>query len=436
MDDSGSELETDHFDFGDIHSLGPQKRRKTAGTTVKSRSKVQNTSSSRRTTRRIRSYLLLSDAENEGNTVTSPAHSGAAPSAPTNQERHPVHWYDDGNLLIELDGVQFNLHWSLMAKHSTFFRERYERGLTRKTAVIKLDGRGFTVESFAALLDRSHFSYGNEDTLKSILSILSVSHALSFHDTFNWAKNRLILLWSIDKDFTNLPILVNFTAEEAKASLRVARACQIHEVVKPALYAVLRLPLSDFKGEERQSYEQKTGIDLLQGREHLSSHWKDVIGRLRLASCSHQSRNNPSPSGSMLPPNLHCTSNDPIKSDLVHHRLLYKNGTYERYRNDPLLGLHTLKSQLFPPSNTQTSDTTADVLRRKRKRTGEPDFVVDDSTEKKPVTSPWANTESGGYCEGCLTVMWFICLEAIGECWEKLDEWAGLKVEQVKDNDR
>ncbi|TFK67552.1 hypothetical protein BDN72DRAFT_842906 [Pluteus cervinus] len=350
---------------------------------------------------------------------------------------HPVHWHEDGNLLVELGGHHFKLFWTLMAKASTFFRKRYnswkndndKSDLMTGKEVIRLDGEGdLAVVDFVELLDlmdsSTPYRLVDKPTLKLTLSILSASHALSFDNYFRWAKENLLRLWSTGEDFDNLVVIANHGPEGATGTLRLALACQIHEVLKPAVYSLLRLPSFGFK-KDRRIYESDADIDLVLGREHLVSHWTATINRLRLPSCVRKPRRIATTSSE--PP---CTSGDSLRSDLLHYQLLYKDGYYHNFMNDPLMGLNTLRSRLLPPNSLPTP-STADSL-RKRKRIEQSDLAVDELVDIKPVINVWESARNdGGYCEDCRVRMWDICSEAMEDCWAKLDAWAALRSRQV-----
>ncbi|TFK73802.1 hypothetical protein BDN72DRAFT_834147 [Pluteus cervinus] len=358
---------------------------------------------------------------------------------PLNRNHHPVHWYQDGNLWIELDGVHFKLHWSLMANQSTFFRERYEswrtdarkKGLMTGEEVVNLDGKGITAGDFAELLALTHFSRNShEDSPTRVISILSASHALSFNGPYDWAKERFIQLWTIGEDFANLSTITTYSPNDAKNAFALSRTCEISDALKSALYRLMCLQSSDFKDGERQDWERDMGIDLLQCHERLSTHWATTISRLRLPPCS-----TPPISTDITGPTSSkpiCASQDAIRSDIIHFRLLSKSGFYERFRNNPLMGLHTLKSQLIP-----YKPTTANTSRKRKRGEKEVDLAQDDSKDAKPEISPWADTQNGGgYCDNCLLNMRDKCADEMDVCWEKLEEWAGLNVEALEeDND-
>ncbi|TFK65205.1 hypothetical protein BDN72DRAFT_900873 [Pluteus cervinus] len=350
---------------------------------------------------------------------------------------HPAHWYDDGNLLVELDGVHFKLLWSLMAKQSAFFQARYDSwktndqkiGLMRGKEMVNLDGRGVTAENFAQLLDTTLSADDRQDSLRTVLSILSTSHALSFKSPYDRAKSRLIEFWTIGDDFSNLPTITNYSMKDVKDTFILSRTCQIYGVLKPALYALIRLSSLEFKDGELDKFKRETGVNLLQGREHLSDHWAATNNRLYLSLCAHRMTDEliqPSFTQRPAPPPRSCASNDVAKGDAIHFRLLHKNGFYHKFMNDPLVGIHNLKSQLIPPQplHSQVTLTHVGALTKKRKQSGEQELVGDDSAETKASISPWADPE-GGYCDDCLRSMWVICSEAMDECWEKLDGcWA------------
>ncbi|TFK59031.1 hypothetical protein BDN72DRAFT_966179 [Pluteus cervinus] len=168
---------------------------------------------------------------------------------------HAVHWYDDGNLLIELDGVHFKLHWSLMAKRSAFFQERYDSwrtddqkaGLMAGKEVLNLNGKGITAENFGQLLDMTLSVSDNQNSLKNLLSILSASGTLSFKNAYDRAKERFIEFWTTGDDFSNLPTITSYSASDIKGAFTLSLTGQIHDVIKPALYTLIRLPLSEFE---------------------------------------------------------------------------------------------------------------------------------------------------------------------------------------------
>ncbi|TFK73803.1 hypothetical protein BDN72DRAFT_956152 [Pluteus cervinus] len=281
---------------------------------------------------------------------------------------HPVHWYEDGNLLIEFGGVHFKLFWTLMAKSSTFFQERYDswksnnekKDLMTGKEPIRLDEEVvLVVGDFVELLDLIYpsnpYRLVDQRTLKSTLSILSASHVLAFE--------QLLPLWSMGEDFGNLVVIINHSVEEARRTFNLARTCKIYDVLKPAVYSLLRLPSFGLGDQDQRIYEYGTDVDFVRGRERLSSHWTATLSCLRLPSCVHKSRQDFASISSQSSTPL-CASDDPVKSDLIQFRVLYKNGFYHEFMNDPLTGLNILRSQLIPP----TTSANPNLQRKKRKR--------------------------------------------------------------------
>ncbi|TFK73801.1 hypothetical protein BDN72DRAFT_956150 [Pluteus cervinus] len=369
----------------------------------------------------------------------APARTLLQPSLPLKLNPHPIHWYEDGNLLVELNGVHFKLLWTLMANTASFFQVRHDSWkndeekqsvMTGREPVV-LDGESVRVEDFAELLNLIHLSnpsqLEDQPTLRCTLSIVSASNSLSASHYFKWAKERLMRLWTIGDDFNNLLTIASHSPKDARTTLSLAQACQIHGVIKPALYSLMRHPTFGFEDQDRENYDSWTiDLDLVRCRNHLVEHWTSSIDRLRLPSCA---RGLP-PAAPRLPSATSCASNDTSKSDSIYFNLLWKNGFYPKFLNDPLVGLQSLRNQLLP-TNHRRSPTAVDTLRMKRKRGGhsseQEQSTMDDSDDVKPVISPWAESDGGGYCQDCRMNMWVTCSEAMEECWEKLGEWAGLQ---------
>ena len=69
--------------------------------------------------------------------------------------KHINYWYDDGNVVVQVDDTQFKLYRGQLSRHSTYFAELFQEPLTEYC----VDGhpcyviRGTNVEDFVALLN-------------------------------------------------------------------------------------------------------------------------------------------------------------------------------------------------------------------------------------------------------------------------------------------
>ncbi|TFK66418.1 hypothetical protein BDN72DRAFT_146781, partial [Pluteus cervinus] len=233
---------------------------------------------------------------------------------------------------------------------------------------------------------------------------------LSFHGHTDWAKEQLSTLWSVGDDFENLSSITTLSSQEVACSIALARKCDIPGIIKPAVFSLVRLP--DFGGSgQTTSYS----FDLVQCRERLLGHWVTTLNRLVLPICTSSPPSIPT-DASTLP--IPCTANDPLKTRFFHYKTIHETGFFQVYMNDTISGLQALKEQLVP--NTQPQ-TVPPPRKRRRKFSEEPEV------KSVPDVGKWADPNIGGYCGSCVEKMWDICAEGMEECWDHLDEWAGVK---------
>jgi len=51
--------------------------------------------------------------------------SNAVPNS-TELTRSPDHWFDDGSIILEAESTQFRVHRTMLARHSSIFRDMFE----------------------------------------------------------------------------------------------------------------------------------------------------------------------------------------------------------------------------------------------------------------------------------------------------------------------
>lgn len=66
--------------------------------------------------------------------------------------QHPVHWDQDGNVLVQISNVRFKLQRGRLMKHSAYFRRVLSTGRDEDSAVY-LDDTGVALQDFVVLLD-------------------------------------------------------------------------------------------------------------------------------------------------------------------------------------------------------------------------------------------------------------------------------------------
>ncbi|TFK65206.1 hypothetical protein BDN72DRAFT_962663 [Pluteus cervinus] len=340
---------------------------------------------------------------------------------PVKVNPHAFYFYQNGDLLIEVEGVHFKLFWDRIIKASAFFKEIYDsakndeskKALLMGNEVVVLTGMDVMVDDLVILLDMVESikpPQTQTHSLRYVLSILNASHALSFHGYADWAKEQLSTLWSVGDDFENLSSITTLSPQEVARSVALARKCDIPSILKPAVFSLVRLPSFGGSGQTTPH-----SFDLVQCGERLLWHWVATLNRLVLPTCA-SSPAVISTDASTLP--TPCTANDPVKSRFFHYKTIYETGFFQVYINDTISGLQGLKEQLVPITQLQTVPPS----RKKRRKLSEEPEV-----KSVPDVGKWADPNVGGYCESCVEKMWDICAEGMEECWGRLDEWAGVK---------
>ncbi|TFK73796.1 hypothetical protein BDN72DRAFT_834139 [Pluteus cervinus] len=201
------------------------------------------------------------------------------------------------------------------------------------------------------------------------------------------------------------------TTSKTSPPIVLARKCGVPGIVKPAVFSLVRLP--NFGGSSNAASHS---FDLVQCRERLLWHWVTTLNRLVLPTCASSSPSNLTDASTLPTP---CTADDPVKSRFFHFKTIYETGFFQVYMNDTISGLQALKEQLVP--NTQLQ--TVPPPRKKRRK-----FSEEPEVKSVPDVGKWADPNVGGYCESCVEKMWDICAEGMEECWDRLDEWAGVKL--------
>ncbi|KAJ6593488.1 hypothetical protein B0H19DRAFT_919873 [Mycena capillaripes] len=106
-------------------------------------------------------------------------------------------WYNDGSVILQAENTQFRVHWSVLALHSSFFREM--QGLPQPADQPSIDGCPI-VELQDAIVDVEHLLkvlYHPTLLLQKALpfpvvaALIRLGRKYDFHDLFDTAVERL-----------------------------------------------------------------------------------------------------------------------------------------------------------------------------------------------------------------------------------------------------
>ncbi|KAF7370412.1 BTB domain-containing protein [Mycena sanguinolenta] len=125
-----------------------------------------------------------------------PAKCKRAESAPI---KHSARWFDDGNVVLQAENTQFRVHWSVLALHSSVFRDM--RGLPKPLdepnvdgcPIVKLpDDRAIDVEYLLdALYDGPTFLGQTTLPLAAIGAFIRLGRKYDFKNVLNLAVARV-----------------------------------------------------------------------------------------------------------------------------------------------------------------------------------------------------------------------------------------------------
>ncbi|KIK97896.1 hypothetical protein PAXRUDRAFT_824479 [Paxillus rubicundulus Ve08.2h10] len=280
------------------------------------------------------------------------------PSKPCRQvQKHDRFWIADGNIVIEADNTQFQLHRSRLVEQSPLFAQAFgepcptseEMGKAVAEELEFLDENGgkvyrlknVTASDWAVLLeldrDLSQFHF-TTPTLPVLSSLLRASTCLRFDRCRALAIKFLEIEWSCSLD--------NVGLEKKAGAIDVAvlgRKCGVKGVLPRAFYELARADggyglgsnrvetdtVRSEPGEEKEMLEGISKADLAligRVREHMVLAWAQTAARLSPPCIDHTSPDCPSIA----------TQRE------TWERRVHDSGVYQRFLFDPICGLQTL----------------------------------------------------------------------------------------------
>ena len=93
--------------------------------------------------------------EGGGSTTTSESEQLAT----SNPSRSEVHWFDDGNIILQAGSRLFKVHRGVLSKHSTIFRDMFSlpQSLDQESTPAEFEGGGPLVVLADSQQDVHHF---------------------------------------------------------------------------------------------------------------------------------------------------------------------------------------------------------------------------------------------------------------------------------------
>ncbi|KAJ7641805.1 hypothetical protein FB45DRAFT_901053 [Roridomyces roridus] len=326
-------------------------------------------------------------------------------------QKHSDHWLLDGNIIIQVHGTKFRLHRSFLVKHSAWFAELIEGGMINVPDIYRCEEDGMpmyiltlpnlTAKDFERLLDGfdNAIKYVHKDpSFPRVAGILRAATALSFDHFREWATQFLKDRWPASlEEFSGAEDI-----KHATESVVLARTCDVPEILKRAMYELVRKAEygQPQTGSGSGNHVQLAPEDfraLIRARDKLTVMWMTTMGASSFsppfATCASAV---PPPAAApgeggegapVAPPpppqqaGPPCTTLDQLLSGKAHHKLMRESGIADEYIYDPICGLEAL------------------------------------------VEADWAGE---GYCKGCVELRRGIWEGTRERLWRDLGEWFGL----------
>ncbi|KXN84523.1 hypothetical protein AN958_12392 [Leucoagaricus sp. SymC.cos] len=159
--------------------------------------------------------------------------------------KHPVYWFDDGSLLLEVEDVQFRVHKALLQRHSSFLAAAepngfspliLPRGNDAHASVIYGVERGFTCRDVEAFLEHMYHDHPLSATspFERIAAVLRASSSQQFDIPALHAHAQMCLQSYFKTcDLSALPSAV------VSEAISLARTFRNLPVLKFALYQTM-----------------------------------------------------------------------------------------------------------------------------------------------------------------------------------------------------
>ncbi|KAF8067814.1 hypothetical protein FPV67DRAFT_1159129 [Lyophyllum atratum] len=293
------------------------------------------------------------------------------------KKKHPVHWYPNGDIFVQVGGFQFKLYHAVLARQSGWFRNTLTHGHSvGNLPLYHLDGMGFDARDFEIFLDAfdNAITYAHtQPSFQTITSILRVSTALSAKKYKSYASECLHTMWSprVAK-LTTVPI------PHATESIILARQYGLSPILKRAMYELVRLegfgqPKPAPSGSAAPLLTAHELSALVYAREQLTNTWNKATDSAELPLCAQAS--NTTSDG------VACTATSPARTSEVYRKVIGELGIVKKYRYDPVCGLWELR------------------------------------------LLPWAQV----FCRACVERLREMWLRELLRVWRKLDGWFGLE---------
>ncbi|KAG5723239.1 hypothetical protein E4T56_gene348 [Termitomyces sp. T112] len=302
-------------------------------------------------------------------------------------QKHPVYWYLDGNVRIQIANTCFQLHRSILARQSKWFEKIFN---PREPDVIlhnveepyDLTDLDITAEDFEEVLralDDTNACFQGELPFSKLSSLLRVSTTLEFTTIEKYASNAFSALWSAD--------LANVGIDKIECpteSLALARQCALFPVIKRTLYELVRL--SNF-GQTKVMPGDVSAISmvrlgpydkdlLLAAREHLGVAWREALDVDRFPTCVAQ-QGTADGTGGPAENTPACAATNHALSLVAYHEIIKEYGIVD-FEYDPVSGLQVL------------------------------------------AAAPW---KEKGFCQACVEQRQTYWLKERERIWQKLDDW-------------
>ncbi|KAF5358131.1 hypothetical protein D9756_001166 [Leucocoprinus leucothites] len=160
------------------------------------------------------------------------------------RRKHPVYWFEDGSLILEVHNVEFRVHRSLFQRHSSFLASAKPR--TTCAATLAADDahnvahsvycsidQGFNSRDTEALLEHMYhdFPLSPDSSFERIVAVLRSTGPQQFDMPTPHAHAKAILVSYFDRKNPS-----NIGPDILSEAVAIARVFRISPVLKTALY--------------------------------------------------------------------------------------------------------------------------------------------------------------------------------------------------------